>query len=140
MKRIRLLLFGVLVFATLGVGYVTLNVQRSDEVVEVVLEEDRQEVGLVIDFGEQKIEESMALVEGEKAFSILQKVVDMKGLRMETKQYDFGIFVQSIDGYESGSEKAWIYFVNDESGNVSADQYELKNGDKVEWKYVEPNF
>ena len=34
---------------------------------------------------------------------------------------------------------AWIYFVNGQSGSVASDQYQLKEGDLVEWKYVVPD-
>jgi hypothetical protein len=35
---------------------------------------------------------------------------------------------------------AWIYFVNDESGQIAADQYQLAPGDIVEWKYIKPEY
>lgn len=74
----------------------------------------------------------------ETAFSILKEVTDAKSLTLETTQYDFGVFVKSINGEESSADKSWIYFVNGQSGQVAADQYKLKPGDKVEWKYVVP--
>ena len=43
-------------------------------------------------------------------------------------------------GTENTKDLSWIYFVNGKSGEVAADKYELKNGDKVEWKYMKPNF
>ena len=72
------------------------------------------------------------------AFSILEEAADKKSLTLDTKKYDFGVFVNSINGEVSSADKAWIYFVNGASGQVAADQYELAPGDKVEWKYVVP--
>ena len=34
-----------------------------------------------------------------------------------------------------GDLSGWIYFVNGESPSVSCDQYQLKDGDFVEWLY-----
>ena len=63
----------------------------------------------------------------------------MAAIPIETERYDFGVFVKSIEGRLSTAERAWIYFVNGESGQVGADQYQIYPGDVVTWRYVEPN-
>jgi len=78
--------------------------------------------------------------EGENAYSILMQALKERGIPYEYENYDFGVFVKSIRNMESGSDKSWIYFVNGESGSVAADQYELKIGDQLEWKYLKPEF
>jgi len=78
--------------------------------------------------------------QGETAFSILKDYLDQKVIPYNTKAYDFGIFVENINGQVSGADMAWIYFVNGQSGSIAADKYVLKAGDKVEWKYVRPEF
>lgn len=142
MKRLKLLLIGVLFFGVLGVGYITLVRGGAKVVVPTAtpVAQVSESASLVIDFGDKRIEGSVELAEGENVFSLLQKVAGENDLEMETKQYDFGVFVQSIDGYESSADMAWIYYVNGESGSVAADQHELTNGDMVEWKYIEPEF
>ena len=60
-------------------------------------------------------------------------------VQFDVTEYDFGIFVNSINDLESSNEKAWIYFVNGESAQVAADQYQLESGDIVEWKYITPS-
>jgi hypothetical protein len=72
------------------------------------------------------------------ALSILEDFSDENGISLDTQQYDFGVFVKSIDGFESSTEMSWIYFVNGESGSVAADNYTLNPGDVVEWKYLPP--
>jgi len=95
---------------------------------------------VVIDFGDGKIETGKVVIgEPTTAYSALTKLVDENDIEIETKQYDFGVFVQSIDSYESSSEKAWIYYVNGESGTIAADQKEIVGTDTVEWKYVTPS-
>jgi len=76
----------------------------------------------------------------ETAFSILKADLDVKNILYTTKTYDFGIFVESIDGKISGTDMAWIYYVNDKSGDIASDKYTLKAGDVVEWKYEKPQF
>jgi hypothetical protein len=72
-------------------------------------------------------------------FSILEEALKENSVFFEVENYDFGVFVKSINGLESTNEKAWIYFVNGESGQVAADKMNLKSGDLVEWKYVTPS-
>ncbi|MBU0570110.1 DUF4430 domain-containing protein, partial [Patescibacteria group bacterium] len=87
----------------------------------------------------QTLEKTVNNEEKLTVFGILEKFAEEEGVELESQQYDFGVFVKSIAGYEGSAETAWIFFVNGESGQVSADQYELKNGDVVEWKYLEPS-
>lgn len=72
-------------------------------------------------------------------FSILKEALDQNNIQFETETYNFGVFVKSINGFESTGKKAWIYFVNGESGQVAADKMELKKSDIVEWKYIPPS-
>ena len=91
---------------------------------------------IVLDFGNGTFEDlETEISETSTAFSMLEQLVSEKGLEMEIKQYDFGVFVQAIDGMESGTDLAWIYFVNGESGQVAADQQPVSDGDLVEWRY-----
>lgn len=99
-------------------------------------------VNLFVDFGNGEVQTLEKTVNNEEkltVFGILEKFAEEEGVELESQQYDFGVFVKSIAGYEGSAETAWIFFVNGESGQVSADQYELKNGDVVEWKYLEPS-
>ncbi|MFC1647290.1 DUF4430 domain-containing protein [Patescibacteria group bacterium] len=79
-------------------------------------------------------------VEAANAYEALTKLTEEKDIKLVTKEYDFGIFVQQIGDKVTGSQLAWIYYVNDKSGDVAADKYELKVGDVVEWKYEKPNY
>lgn len=77
--------------------------------------------------------------ETSQAFSILEEALEENNIPFEVENYDFGVFVKSINGLESTNEKAWIYFVNGESGQVAADKMDLEKGDLVEWKYITPS-
>lgn len=98
------------------------------------------EVKLIFD-RENKLSSSFVQWREETtAYDMLTMLAEENNIEIETEQYDFGIFVKSIGGFESSNEKAWIYFVNGESGQVSADKQIVKPGDLVEWKYIEPKF
>ncbi len=105
--------------------------QRGKQVEQV----DRVE--LTVDFGDGKISTKSA--EFGEELSVYTLLTKQDEFQLETKQYDFGVFVKSIDGYESTAFKAWVYFVNGKSGDIAADKYALKVGDKVEWKYLKAN-
>lgn len=92
-----------------------------------------------VDFGDEEVERKIEVGEGESAFEVLEKLADKKGYELVTKKYDFGVMVEAIDGRGNSRKKSWIYFVNGKAGEVAADQLKLKEGDVVEWRYVEPD-
>lgn len=94
---------------------------------------------LIIDYGGEKANSYVIeLPLNSSAFNALQKAAEIDNITLETQQYDFGIFVKSIEGFESTAEVSWIYFVNGESGMVAADKLILIEGDTVEWKFIKP--
>jgi Domain of unknown function (DUF4430) len=77
-------------------------------------------------------------VTAQNAFQALVEAAVKQNLKLTTKQYDFGVFVEQIGTIVNTKEKSWIYFVNGISGTVAADKHQLKTGDSVEWKYITP--
>ena len=52
-------------------------------------------------------------------------------------QYD-SYLIDSIAGVENGKDnKYWQYWINGQYGMVGADKQPVKNGDTIEWKFVE---
>ena len=97
---------------------------------------------LVVDFGNGKTikyQKELLPKSPLNALSFLEEASQNKIFKLEIKKYDFGTFVQSIDDYQTSSEKAWILFVNGQASKVAADKFELKLGDYVEWKYIVPS-
>jgi len=117
----------------------SLNVQNENITpTQNVQEADR--VTVAIDFGDENVfVDIIEIDENSTAFSVLSKYAESEGLEVNTVQYDFGVFVDSIDGFKSGSDKAWIYYINSESGQVAADTAKVNPGDSIEWKYVPPS-
>jgi hypothetical protein len=101
-------------------------------------EVDNQSVSVSINFGDGNEVTYTAAALGGNAFELLEAAANENDIELVTESYDFGVFVKSIDGLESSEAMAWIYFVNGESGSVATDQYQLKAGDLIEWKYIKP--
>ena len=94
----------------------------------------------IIDFGNGwLVTNKVSVNESTTPFDTLSETLQKEQLELKTKRYDFGVFVESVDGFASTADMAWIYFVNTEPGTVAADQYKLKPGDLVEWKYLAPS-
>lgn len=75
---------------------------------------------------------SYAGQDGKNAFELLQTAA-----QVEFKQYDFGVFVESINGVKPDAQHFWKLYINGAESQVGADQLQTKNGDVVEWKLEE---
>ncbi len=64
------------------------------------------------------------------AFELLKKNAEV-----EYKEYDFGVFVEGINGVKGNDEYFWSLYVNGEQSKVGATEVLLKDGDVVEWRY-----
>ncbi len=139
-KFVIFLFIGGLVFS--GCSPVTPSVQpeETSPATPVSRSDTTAEISVVIDFGDQNIATYSAdPQEAITALDALRQATDQANLELTVKDYDFGAFVESIGGYQSSGNKAWIYFINGASGTQAADQAELTPGDTVQWRYLEPN-
>ena len=58
-------------------------------------------------------------------------------LVFEAENYpSLGYFVKSINGVRNSGGYYWTLYVNGQYSTLGATQYILKEGDKIEWKYV----
>ncbi|MDP3741442.1 MAG: DUF4430 domain-containing protein [bacterium] len=67
---------------------------------------------------------------GKNAFDLLQDATDSK---VTFKRYDFGVFVEAINGSTPSEKQFWKLYVNCQESTVGADKLETKKGDIVEW-------
>lgn len=90
-------------------------------------------VGQKISYSGVKEDETFTVrvVTGENALNILTK---MKSV--ETKESSgLGKFVEGIGGVKAeGSKNYWALYVNGQLSPVGAEQYQVKQGDKIEWR------
>lgn len=54
-----------------------------------------------------------------------------------TQNGDYGTYVTSINGVDSTDSSGWTYTVNGQEVTVGADEYQLNDGDVVEWTLIE---
>ncbi|KKS78228.1 MAG: hypothetical protein UV74_C0001G0075 [Candidatus Woesebacteria bacterium GW2011_GWB1_43_14] len=125
-----------------SVFFLTLNrATTEDGQVQVLGEQKITLASVEISFGEGEVVsfEDQGLA-GKNALEALELVTSKNNLELKVKNYDFGKMIEGLDGRENSDEKSWIYFVNGAAGSVAADQYILESGDKLEWKYIKPEF
>ncbi len=118
----------------------TTNNSSEEVSTEVEITDERQTAPLVtviIDYGDGTVIEYGDIPAGNPYDAALNVAID-NDIDIQTKQYDFGVLVESIDGKVNSAEQAWIYYINGQSGSVAAIEYELATGDRVEWKFEKP--
>ncbi len=71
-------------------------------------------------------------IEGRTAFELLRDITDVG-----YKQYDFGVFIESINGVKPDAQHFWKLYVNGTESQVGADSMQTRNGDVIEWKLEE---
>lgn len=141
MKKVLIIALILIVLAT---GIRRLTVTKGKKTIQLnptitLTQPAKEKVSVSIDFGDGKIA-TYSATQAQTALGALEEVTKNNKLTLVVKEFSFGKLVQKIDNRENTKELAWIYFVNGKSGNVGADQYKMSNGDKIEWKYVKPNY
>ena len=66
----------------------------------------------------------------QNAFDLLSSQVEVN-----YKEYDFGIFVDGLDGLMADKEHFWAFYVNGEFAIKGVKQTTLQKGDVMEFKY-----
>ena len=72
--------------------------------------------------------------DGKNAFELLKEQVPV-----ESKQYDFGVFIESINAVKPDDKHFWKLYINGQEAQVGADQLQTKDGDIIEWRIEEIN-
>ena len=89
---------------------------------------------IIVDFGDgRKIDQ---MLKADTPFKALEIVAGGNGYKIETKQYKYGLIVESRDKIKNSYSKFWLFSVNGEPAKISADRYILAPQDVVEWKYT----
>ena len=57
--------------------------------------------------------------------------------KVTAKTYDFGVFIEEIDGVKNTEKNYWALYVNGEYAQKGADQTILQKGDTIEFRYEE---
>jgi len=140
-KKFRIITLGLLLVLIALAGVIFLSFSKNAKLPSTNIEQSKQQAAtFIVDFGNEEKLNAAYKWEGTKTvFDALVAIAQQEDIKIETQQYDFGVFVKNINGRENTAEKAWIYFVNGKAGQVAADKYELSPNDVVEWKYIIPS-
>lgn len=135
-KRILFLALIVIILAGGLVSWQRLSQANQEELQTLPTVEDNQQIYASPTLSEAVDQpQSITLVaqtEGETAFDLL-----LAEHEVAYKEYDFGVFIESIDGLAGDDTHYWALYFNGEYAKVGADQLELMVGDEVEFRYEE---
>jgi len=108
----------------------------------ITAEPAKKDVIITIDNGEgSPAVASFEFKDGMTAFDLLKTGAEKLVLQLKTKNYDMGVFIEAIGNKQNGQDgKYWLYYVNGEMPQVSADKQKLNSGDKVEFKFEKSSF
>lgn len=95
-----------------------------------------EEVTLIIKGSEKTYEDLITINTGDTAHDVLLESTNINKLGMVTKEYDFGKSIDGIGDDLAGTDnKYWLYYINNEMAMQSADNQEVVNGDRIEFKF-----
>lgn len=108
---------------------------------KTIEKENEINVSLMVDFSDGKIITcNQKLVKGSNVLNLLEICSKDKNNPFELKYSlhpEWGAFVEKIGDKENGQDnKYWQFWVNNQYAQVGASQFQLKNGDIVEWKFT----
>lgn len=151
MKQIKFILFGI-VFGVagflIGLGMqaddAKTSVQQDARMSEVLDKEEERQISIMIDTEDDLLGFSdITLQNDDTVYSVLSRLAEEnENLELDVIDYgDLGMFINAINGKQSGNDnKYWQYWVNNEYGTVSADNYILREGDVILWKFTSSRY
>lgn len=71
--------------------------------------------------------------DGKSVLELLQEHAEA----VETEGLDDELLVTAINGHEGGFEgRYWIYYVNEQAGQIAASRMTTVDGDSIEWFFI----
>ena len=143
MKRLFQLL--LIVFLALGLGSYLVNKDlkrrpaKIDKPVVGLSDQESDHVKVILDFGDDKLA-TYSGISANNTFEALLDAVQSENLEVIYKSSDFGVLVEEIAGVKNSKDSFWLYYINGQMAEVGADEYQLKKGDIVEWRYEKSKF
>ncbi len=114
-----------------AVGSVTLSI-RCDTIIDKSESKYIPDDGIILDTTEISIQKY------DTVYDVLAKAVSDNKLHLETSGGKDSIYVEGINyiyEFDYGDLSGWIYFVNGEKSTVGCAEYEISDGDNIEWVY-----
>ena len=95
-------------------------------------------VKLTVNFGNNSVISFEGNYDQNKTpLALLKNAASQNGFTVESQNSTNGPSVQSIGGIAGDDKYFWGYYVNGQMGNTASEQYQLTQGDRVEWKFEE---
>jgi len=114
------------------------SLQEQQEKIYVSLMVDFQDGKVITCTGQQLIEEKKTVL---NLLETCSKNTENPFELVYDVHPEWGAFVKQIGNKESGKDnKYWQYWVNNEYSQVGASQFQLQDGDIVEWKFLASQF
>ena len=88
------------------------------------------EDGYILKSSEFQIEE------GDTALGVLREASSKYNFQLEVKNGYYVLGINNLYEKEFGDLSGWMYYINGVSASVGANEYVLKDGDVIEWRYT----
>lgn len=76
--------------------------------------------------------EFVATASSQSALKLVESQV-----KLDLKQYDFGVMIEGVDGLKADAKHYWALYQNGDYAKVGIADIKLKKGEKLELKYEE---
>lgn len=114
------------------IGTVTLTI-RCDTIVGKDGNEYIPDDGIILELTQCEIEE------GDTVYDVLMEATANEKIHIETNGSAGSTYVEGINyiyEFDFGELSGWMYFVNGTETSVGCGDYQLSDGDKIEWLYT----
>lgn len=115
---------------------------NQSKVLPATTQVENIQVKLLID-GFISTEQLIELRDGSTVFSVLELINQQNpALNLDFETYEnLGVLIKQLGDKVNGQDnKYWQYYINGQQLMMAADQYILKNNDKIEWLFQESQF
>ena len=97
-------------------------------------------VQLVVNFNGFHIDINETIIFKANQTATVYSILLAANLTVETKEFPNGLFIEAIEGVWQNTNYHWWYFVDNISGGISADRYNLRTNDVKIVKWVYKNY
>ena len=80
--------------------------------------------------------EDFKIEEGDTALQVLREASSKYNFQLEVKNGYYVLGINNLYEKEYGDLSGWMYYINGVSASVGANEYVLKDGDVIEWRYT----
>ena len=80
--------------------------------------------------------EEFKIEEGDTALQVLREASSKYDFQLEVKNGYYVLGINNLYEKEFGDLSGWMYYINGVSASVGANEYVLKDGDVIEWRYT----